>query len=156
MLTETNLFIMIMGIDSLFKQVTELIADTDFTGYTIQYPPLFTWGMPSSDRKILKAWKKIVKCNPNHLGLYFHFPYCKQRCSYCRYFSVKIKSNTQLDIYLTALMKEIEIYSPIFCGVPIYSLYFGGGTPSLLSLRQLDRLFVHLYKNFNLSNSFSS
>jgi oxygen-independent coproporphyrinogen-3 oxidase len=136
--------------DLLFKQIIEKIAETDSSGYTIQYPPLFLWKSIKSDRKILRAWREIVKINPEHLGLYIHIPFCKQRCSYCRYFSVELQRQNDLEIYLTALKKEIRIYQEVFNKSPISSIYFGGGTPSLLNIKQLDNLFKFLYKNFNL------
>lgn len=137
--------------DLLFKQITEKIAQTDFSGYTIQYPPLFLWQSLKSEQEILESWKKIVKTKPKYLGLYIHLPFCKQRCSYCRYFSLELKKKTDLKNYLVALKKEIKIYGKILAKVNIRSIYFGGGTPSLLTTEQLEDLFNYLYQNFNLS-----
>jgi len=140
--------------DILFKQITEKIANTDFSGYTIQYPPLFSWEVADSadlTEEILKAWKSLLIKRQPYLGLYIHLPFCKQRCSYCRYFALKLERQSDLGDYLSALKKEIQVYRKIFYKSPIRSLYFGGGTPSLLNIRQLDDLFSYLYKNFNLS-----
>jgi len=142
---------MIENNDFLFKQITEKIAETDFSGYTIQYPPLFIWNDAISNKEILEAWKKLISVGPKYLGLYIHIPFCKQRCFYCRYFSVELQKRSDLKIYLLALKKEIKIYGRIFYNTPIRSVYFGGGSPSLLDIGQLDDLFGHLYKNFNLS-----
>ena len=134
--------------DILFKQITEKIANTDFSGYTIQYPPLFSWEVADSadlTEEILKAWKSLLIKRQPYLGLYIHLPFCKQRCSYCRYFALKLERQSDLGDYLSALKKEIQVYRKIFYKSPIRSLYFGGGTPSLLNIRQLDDLFSYLY-----------
>lgn len=141
---------MVKNSDVLFKHITEKIAETDFTGYTIQYPPLFAWNDAILGKEILKVWKRIIKTKPERLGLYIHLPYCKQKCSYCRYFSIELSREEEVETYLSALKKEIEIYKRVFSCIPIHSLYLGGGTPSLLNVKQLDRLFSCLYKNFNL------
>lgn len=137
--------------DLLFKQITEEIAQTDFSGYTIQYPPLFLWQSLKSEQEILESWRKIIKTKPKYLGLYIHLPFCKQRCSYCRYFALELKKKIDLENYLSALKKEIKIYGKIFAKINIRSIYFGGGTPSLLTTEQLKGLFNYLYQNFNLS-----
>ena len=142
---------MIKNYDLLFKHITEKIAETDFSGYTIQYPPMFVWKSLNSDKVILRAWETILNEEQKYLGLYIHFPYCKQRCLYCRYFSVELKKQSDLQIYLLALNKEMEIYQRVFDRKPIHSVYFGGGTPSLLNIEQLDDLFKGVYQNFNLS-----
>src|SRR3989338_5310912 len=134
----------------LFKQITEKIAEVDFSGYTIQYPPLFIWEDTISDKEILGAWIKIIKTKPKYLGLYIHIPFCKQRCSYCRYFSLELQKESDLENYLLMLKKEIKIYQRILSKNPIRSVYIGGGSPSLLSIKQLDKLFSCLSKNFNL------
>lgn len=137
--------------DFLFKQITEKIAETDLTGYTIQYPPLFVWKPITSEREILSSWGRIPQKNLKYLGLYIHIPFCRQRCYFCRYFSTKLKQPKDLSDYLLALKKEIKIYQKSFHHSPVRSIYFGGGTPSLLNVKQLDDLFNYLYKNFNLS-----
>ncbi len=137
--------------DFLFKQITEKIAQTDFSGYTIQYPPLFFWKTINSEKKILNAWKNLSSKKQKRLGLYIHLPFCKQRCSYCRYFSLELKKKKDLENYLFTLKKEIKIYQRFLRQYFVRSVYFGGGTPSLLNIRQLNDLFSHIYTNFNLS-----
>lgn len=137
--------------DFLFKQITEKIAETDFSGYTIQYPPLFAWESITSDKEILLSWEKIPQKNLRYLSLYIHIPFCWQRCYFCRYFSTKLKQPNDLSDYLSALKKEIKIYQKSFHYSPVRSIYFGGGTPSLLNVKQLNDLFNCLYESFDLS-----
>jgi oxygen-independent coproporphyrinogen-3 oxidase len=76
------------------------------------------------------------------LGLYLHIPFCRKRCKFC-YFRVYTDKNARdVDTYLDALVKEVELYSklPIVGGRPLLYVYFGGGTPSFLNAAQLRGL----------------
>jgi oxygen-independent coproporphyrinogen-3 oxidase len=86
-------------------------------------------------------------------ALYIHFPFCRQKCNYCDFYSI-----TQLDhvgIYLNALKKEIELYqdNPLFGGLSFSTLFWGGGTPSLLSPTQLVDIIEHLQQGFSFTHS---
>src|SRR5690606_19281390 len=75
------------------------------------------------------------------LGLYLHVPFCRKRCKFC-YFKVFTDKNAHdVERYVTALAKEIELVSqkPVMGGRPFRFVYFGGGTPSFLSGKQLTR-----------------
>ncbi len=80
-------------------------------------------------------------------GLYVHIPFCQSKCPYCDFYSL-----TDLDLipaYLTALDQEASLYQEQF---PAFdSLFLGGGTPSLLSGVQLDRLMTTLRRHFHLA-----
>jgi oxygen-independent coproporphyrinogen III oxidase len=74
----------------------------------------------------------------NSAGLYIHIPFCKHKCNYCDFFSI-----TNLDVrqdFLDALKTEISLLStnPPFGGFSFSTIYFGGGTPSLLSPTQIS------------------
>jgi oxygen-independent coproporphyrinogen-3 oxidase len=81
-------------------------------------------------------------------GIYIHVPFCKQACHYCNFHFSTQTSN--IDDYVNALLKEIEIQKDFFNG-SIDSIYIGGGTPSLLSNSNLSMIFEALEKNFNIS-----
>lgn len=73
-------------------------------------------------------------------GLYIHIPYCRSKCCYCDFYSAACKGGVP-DAYIDALCREMDRFSP--CGsTPLRpdTLYFGGGTPSLLSPAQAARL----------------
>src|SRR5438270_11306167 len=85
------------------------------------------------------------------LGLYLHIPFCRKRCKFC-YFRVYTDKNARdVEVYLDALAKEIELYSrlPIVGGRPFHCVYFGGGTPSYLSATQLRKLAEHLRQHIS-------
>jgi len=82
-------------------------------------------------------------------GIYIHIPYCKQKCSYCNFhFSVSLINKSEL---LNALGKEIKERSDYLKDQPITSLYFGGGTPSLLSIGELSKLINEVKKTYVLA-----
>jgi len=80
------------------------------------------------------------------LGLYLHIPFCWKRCHFC-YFRVYTDKNSQeVEEYLDVLVREMELYSklPSFGDRQLNFVYFGGGTPSFLSTRQLQSLVKRL------------
>jgi len=81
-------------------------------------------------------------------GIYLHIPFCKQACYYCNFhFSTSL---AQEPAMVTALLKEIEIRKDYLSGAPINTIYFGGGTPSLLPEKDLLRLQEAIHRNFNV------
>lgn len=83
-------------------------------------------------------------------GIYVHIPFCKQACSYCDFhFSTSLKT---AEAVTEAILREIQ-QQPYFEGAPaIQSLYFGGGTPSILPMRQLGAIVNALEKKFGFAD----
>ena len=85
------------------------------------------------------------------LALYLHIPFCRKRCKFC-YFRVYTDKNAhEVEDYVAALSREIELVSqlPVMGGRPFRCVYFGGGTPSFLSAKQLTSLVDRLRANIN-------
>ena len=81
-------------------------------------------------------------------GIYIHIPFCKQAFNYCDFhFSTSMKMKVDL---VKAIIQEIELRKDVFANKFISSIYFGGGTPSLLSKEELDMIFEKLYKSFTI------
>ena len=81
-------------------------------------------------------------------GLYFHIPFCKQACHYCDFhFST---NTTTLIPMVDALKRELELRKDYLGGEEIKTIYFGGGTPSLLPVSNLQRLFDTVYRLYNV------
>ena len=79
-------------------------------------------------------------------GIYIHIPFCKQACNYCDFhFSTSLKNK---DGFLIALKKEIELQKDYLSNETISTIYFGGGTPSLLSETELMSVFEMLHREF--------
>lgn len=82
-------------------------------------------------------------------GIYLHIPFCKQACHYCDFhFSTSLNNK---DAFLNALKKEIELQKNYLDTNKISTIYFGGGTPSLLSEAELMSIFESLHKHFDIA-----
>ncbi len=74
------------------------------------------------------------------LSLYIHFPWCVRKCPYCDFNSHEVKTSFDEDLYLSALRADLEAALPLVWGRKIYTIFIGGGTPSLMSAAGLDRM----------------
>ncbi|WP_229724710.1 radical SAM family heme chaperone HemW [Winogradskyella forsetii] len=84
-------------------------------------------------------------------GIYIHIPFCKQACHYCDFhFSTSLKKKGEL---LNALAKELELRKDEFNNSTVETIYFGGGTPSLLNTKELLFLIDSVYENYEVSEN---
>lgn len=82
--------------------------------------------------------------------IYFHIPFCKQACHYCDFhFSTSLKYKDEL---ILALQKEIELRAEYLTEKTIPSIYFGGGTPSLLTADDIQHLIEKVAGHFHIAN----
>ena len=81
------------------------------------------------------------------LGMYLHIPFCRKRCHFCYFRVYTDKNASEVQGYLDLLAREWELYAeqPAVAGRPLDFIYFGGGTPSFLSVRQLQGLIARLH-----------
>ena len=81
-------------------------------------------------------------------GIYLHIPFCKQACHYCDFhFSTSLKKKDEM---ILALAKEIELRKDEFKDEIVETIYFGGGTPSILQISDLRFLIEEVYRNYNV------
>src|SRR5690606_3543077 len=81
-------------------------------------------------------------------GIYIHIPFCKQACHYCDFhFSTSLRKKDEL---VSALVKELGLRKSEFENTQVETIYFGGGTPSLLTIDELRLLIDSIYKNYNV------
>lgn len=83
-------------------------------------------------------------------GIYIHIPFCKQACNYCNFHFTT--SLAHKDALLDALHKEIALRANYLTDKTLDTIYFGGGTPSLLSIEELNRIFASLEMYFDLNH----
>ncbi len=112
-------------------------------GFIAGYPPFEYLETENHE----KMWDKP------RFGLYLHLPYCRKRCTFCFY---KVYTNRHLlpmEDYLAALHKEIEFYGakPELATRPVDTIYFGGGTPTTLSVEQMRALAAKLRQTFDIT-----
>ena len=101
--------------------------------------------------------KEIKKVTSQHIfnikqqmaGIYIHIPFCKQRCSYCAFYSTTLYNIRER--YVDALCKEIAMRKEYAANAPIETIYFGGGTPSTLTLEQLQKICNTIYDVHSVS-----
>lgn len=86
------------------------------------------------------------------LGLYVHVPFCAQKCYYCDFNSYKINSNQKRD-YLINIEREMKFYKDEFKDKYFDTVFFGGGTPSILSVDELRKIVNNIYENFNIKEN---
>jgi oxygen-independent coproporphyrinogen-3 oxidase len=109
--------------------------------FVANYPPFSFW-----KPEYLPEARAALAAPPRPdtpLGLYLHIPFCRKRCKFC-YFRVYTDKNARdVETYLNALVREVELCSrsAIVGGRSLKYVYFGGGTPSYLSTSQLSDLF---------------
>jgi oxygen-independent coproporphyrinogen III oxidase len=109
--------------------------------FVANYPPFSVW-TPEAVATDAKAALATTPAVGVPLGLYLHIPFCRKRCHFC-YFRVYTDKNAkEVEEYLSLLGREWELYEdqPALSGRPFNFVYFGGGTPSFLSTRQLQTL----------------
>ena len=82
-------------------------------------------------------------------GIYIHIPFCKQRCNYCAFYSTTLYNIRER--YVDALCKEIAMRKEYAGSAAIETIYFGGGTPSTLTMEQLQHICDTIYSTHNVS-----
>jgi oxygen-independent coproporphyrinogen-3 oxidase len=109
--------------------------------FVANYPPFSVWTQEAVERDARPALQSPpVPGTP--LGMYLHIPFCRKRCHFC-YFRVYTDKNArEIEEYIDVLVREWRLYSeqPAVARRRLDFVYFGGGTPSFLSTKQLERL----------------
>src|SRR5882757_4822890 len=98
-----------------------------------------------------KLIRNSIKIANPMAGIYIHVPFCKQACHYCNFhFSTNLALQND---FAAALLKEIELRQPYLQGEMVETIYFGGGTPSLLSTSALRGILDSLFTRFSISQN---
>ena len=112
---------------------------------------------PEKRKLLIEVVKKENEyLNPKGVNMYVGIPYCPTRCKYCSFASYEINSKlgNYYDEFVKTLIEEIRLTGEMLKDkdVKIESLYFGGGTPSILKEKDLKNILEELYKNIDLSH----
>ncbi len=113
--------------------------------FVSNYPPFSFW-KPERVQEALDVIGRPPASMDTPLGLYLHIPFCRKRCHFCYFKVYTDKDSTSIEAYLSAVRKELALYAanPIIGGRKPRFIYFGGGTPSYLSTKQLGGLVDEL------------
>lgn len=108
--------------------------------FIANYPPFSFW-TPENVPEALAAIERTPRPGVP-LGVYLHVPFCRKRCHFCYFRIYTNKNSSDIQVYLDAALKELRTYAekPFIGGRKPTVVYFGGGTPSYLSVRQLTEL----------------
>ena len=79
-------------------------------------------------------------------GLYIHIPFCHQKCNYCNFYSIVSVDN--LSLFIKVLLKELSLYNQKLKSFD--TIYIGGGTPSVLSIQNLEDILAEIRKNYRI------
>src|SRR5690554_2928152 len=115
----------------------------------------YTWCYPLhlGNMNALEIWDKNreILYSPKQMTIYIHIPYCKFICEMCPFTHEPLKEN-KMDEYVDSIIKEIEFYSyhRLSRELQVNTVYFGGGTASLLESHHVKKILNTLYEKFNL------
>ena len=115
--------------------------------FVANYPPFARWHAGAVP-DVLAAFAAEPTTEP--LGLYLHIPFCRKRCKFCYFRVYTDVTAADVDRYAQALAAEAALVAArrAIVGRELRYVYFGGGTPSFLSVRQLERLVDGLHRSF--------
>lgn len=121
--------------------------------FVSNYPPFSQW-KPELVSEAIDALAQPPRV-ADPLGLYLHIPFCRKRCLFCYFKVYTDKKSSEIEVYLDALIKENELYSrtAAFQGRQLRFAYFGGGTPSYISDKQLRYLVEGLNQHVSWANA---
>ncbi|MFQ5349059.1 MAG: coproporphyrinogen-III oxidase family protein [Thermoanaerobaculia bacterium] len=121
--------------------------------FVSNYPPFSFWNgdcLPAVDRAL-----DLPGDPATPLGLYLHIPFCRKRCKFCYFRVYTDKNASEIGRYIDVLEREADLYAarPALTGRSPGFVYFGGGTPSFISVKHLDRLVGRLRDTFDWDGS---
>lgn len=87
----------------------------------------------------------------NNLGIYIHIPFCIKKCNYCDFLTIIGSDQPKIDEYVRYLCKEIILMKEYAQNKIVDTVYFGGGTPSLLSVNNINNIMNCINQHYNLS-----
>ncbi len=115
--------------------------------FVANYPPFDRWS-EAAVPEVRAAFEAAPTAAA--MGLYLHIPFCRKRCKFCYFRVYTDVSATDVERYSQALAAEARLAATkrAIAGRPLKYVYFGGGTPSFLSVRQLEKLVDGLHQSF--------
>ena len=129
-----------------FKEVSDAGINLNPQNFDFVYGFPFLENLPEVEN--FKLNNIVTK---DKIGIYIHIPFCNKICNFCYFTKSTNCSQYSIDKYIENLQLEFSSYSFGLNKPKIEYCYIGGGTPSLLNIKQIDYLFKYLYKYFDLS-----
>ena len=110
------------------------------------YPPYSFWRDEHNAQVEAMLQDSDSSAGDVPLGLYLHIPFCRKRCKFCYFRVYTDRNSSEIQLYLDALAREVENFAglPRIAGRSLQFVYFGGGTPSYISVKHLNALVDRL------------
>lgn len=125
--------------------LSRMLEGSAFQGYTYGYPHKTAYRPLTPARALAQVWYG----EPKHaLDLYIHIPYCTMRCGFCNLFTSVNPADATLSAMIDQIEREAELVANAVGAAKFARMAIGGGTPTILTPDQLDRLFTHVAKRF--------
>lgn len=139
--------------DHLLAHPQLLTSDQVRCDYVYSYPPRQAY-RPLPDKIEPPTILKTSVAADNRANIYVHFPFCRQSCSFCNLYTVPSTDVSMHSTYVELLETEIHLRAQALGKIDVRTLYFGGGTPSMVQPALLNRVLVALerYLDFRLSD----
>ncbi len=130
------------------NEIRTLVLPQLNNGFVYSYPPIpiiTTFGTSTAS----ELYEELTH-SQKPISLFIHIPFCEQICKFCTC-TKKIANNNEMVDFMGTIKREISYYQSILEKSSIKSIFFGGGTPSILSVEQLEELFFLIRKSFNIT-----
>lgn len=101
---------------------------------------------------VMESQSSIIN-NNNALGIYIHLPYCRTKCTYCAFVSAPPQTESEMDTYNDAVYRHIESGAASVNGRKVNTVFFGGGTPSLMGGERISKLLDCIHTHYDLSDN---
>lgn len=128
----------------LQERIRQAILASNVPTYIYSYPPKRAYRPFSPPRDLRPFWED----RSGEVNLYLHIPFCHYRCSFCTLFLTTAHTPEMIGAYVAALEGQIRHFGELAGARTIASVYLGGGTPTVLSGRQFDRLLGAIRTSF--------
>lgn len=115
------------------------------TAYPISRKIFEDYKVEPKKEVVLQAWSEVQK-----LGVYVHIPFCEYRCKFCDYTVIPGAKIDEKELYIQALLNEIDMYKSAVDSKTIVGFDIGGGTPTALSIQQLETITNKILSTFKL------
>jgi oxygen-independent coproporphyrinogen-3 oxidase len=131
----------------------QLVKDEVQGDYIYMYPPRQAYQAMDPADLADPIQRSLSGTSGQPLNLYLHFPFCRQICGFCNLYSVATSPGADYSDYVGLLAREMSQWAPLIAGRTVDTIYLGGGTPSVLPVRQLDRCLASLEDAFGVARA---
>lgn len=133
--------------------IEQLIREQVQGDYIYMYPPRQSYHRLMAQHLEDHIRESLDQTSKQPLNIYLHFPFCRQICAFCNLYSVSVRPSEQFSEYVDLMKCEIELWSGLIAGRTVDTIYFGGGTPSILPVAQLERCLSSLEETLGISRA---